>query len=99
MESKTIKPFKINNHPPKNVITANALISIILLYSAKKNKANPIEEYSTLKPLTSSLSASGRSKGALFVSAKILTKNIKKRGNKGMIKKNKALKSYYTHKV
>ena len=89
MEFKTTKSSKINNQPPKNVMTAKALINIILLYSAKKNKAKPIEEYSTLKPLTSSLSASGRSKGALLVSAKILTKNIKKRGNRGMIKKTK----------
>lgn len=38
----------IEYHPPKNKITVNAHISIILLYSAKKNKANPIAEYSTL---------------------------------------------------
>jgi len=36
-------------------------------YSARKNNANPILAYSTLKPETSSDSASGKSKGALFV--------------------------------
>lgn len=56
-------------------------------YSAKKNKANPILEYSTLKPDTSSDSASGKSKGALLVSARIDIKNIKNKGKKGTTKK------------
>ena len=56
-------------------------------YSAKKKRAKPILAYSTLKPETNSDSASGRSNGALFVSAKIDTKNIKNKGKKG-IKKN-----------
>lgn len=55
-------------------------------YSARKNKANPMLAYSTLKPETSSDSASGKSKGALFVSAKIETKNIRNRGKKGIKK-------------
>jgi|TARA_B100000768_G_scaffold179470_1_gene197211 hypothetical protein len=55
-------------------------------YSAKKNKANPILAYSTLKPETSSDSASGKSKGALFVSAKIEIKNIRHNGEKGIKK-------------
>jgi hypothetical protein len=69
--------------PPKNRITVNTLIIIIEQYSAKKNKANPILEYSTLKPDTSSDSASGKSKGALFVSANMLTINIKNNGKNG----------------
>ena len=69
--------------------TVNVLIKIMEQYSARKNRANPIEAYSTLKPETSSDSASGRSKGARFVSARILTKNIKKRGKKGTAKKTK----------
>jgi hypothetical protein len=69
------------------MITVKALIRIIEQYSAKKNKANPIDAYSTLNPDTSSDSASGKSKGARFVSAKILTRNIKKRGRKGIAKK------------
>lgn len=46
-------------------------------------------EYSTLNPETSSDSASGKSNGALLVSAKILIKNIKNKGNNGMTKNTK----------
>jgi hypothetical protein len=56
-----------------------------LPYSPKKNIANKIEEYSTLYPATSSASASGKSKGERFVSAKIEIKKIKDKGNKGKI--------------
>jgi len=77
----------VDNHPPKNIKTVKRLIKIIEPYSAKKNKANPILAYSTLKPETSSDSASGKSKGARFVSARIETKNIKKSGKKGTQKK------------
>jgi len=42
------------------------------------------EEYSTLKPATNSASASGKSNGALFVSASIVIKNITESGNKGI---------------
>jgi|TARA_B110000503_G_scaffold65960_1_gene103531 hypothetical protein len=74
------RTIKQDNQPPKNKMTVKALIKIIELYSARKNKANPILPYSTLKPETSSDSASGRSKGARLVSASILTRNIKKSG-------------------
>ena len=56
---------------------------MILPYSAKKNIANNIEEYSTLYPATNSASASGRSNGDLFVSAKETIKNKIHNGNKG----------------
>lgn len=46
------------------------LINRILLYSAKKNKTNPLAEYSVLKPDTSSDSPSAKSKGVRLVSAK-----------------------------
>lgn len=46
-----------------------------------------MEAYSTLNPETSSDSASGKSKGARFVSAKMLTRNIRKSGTKGITKK------------
>ena len=59
---------------------------MIELYSAKKNNAKPILEYSTLNPDTSSDSASGKSNGARFVSANIDIKNIKKSGNAGIAK-------------
>lgn len=58
-------------------------INNILLYSPKKNIAKIIAEYSTLYPATSSASASGKSKGALFVSANIDIKKIIVHGNKG----------------
>jgi len=77
----------IDNQPPMKINTVSMLIAIMEPYSAKKNKAKPILEYSTLNPETSSDSASGRSNGARFVSAKIDTKNIKNRGRKGTIKK------------
>jgi len=71
------------NHPPKNNIAKIADIKIILLYSAKKNIAKIIEEYSVLYPATSSASASVKSKGVRFVSANIETKKIKAQGSKG----------------
>jgi hypothetical protein len=55
----------------------------ILLYSAKKNSANVIAEYSTLKPATNSASASGKSNGARFVSANREIKKITHDGNNG----------------
>lgn len=38
----------IGNQPPKKRIAVSALINNILVYSPKKNRANPIAEYSTL---------------------------------------------------
>jgi len=55
----------------------------IFEYSPNENSANPIDEYSTLYPETSSASASGRSKGCLFVSAKAEVKNNKNKGKNG----------------
>jgi hypothetical protein len=88
---KTIFKLKKNSsqsrlyvsHPPRNSITNKADISRILLYSPKKNIANMIEEYSTLYPATSSASASGKSNGDLFVSAKIEIKKIIANGKSG----------------
>jgi hypothetical protein len=73
-----------DNQPPKNRITLSKDISIICPYSAKKNKAKVIAEYSTLKPDTNSDSPSDKSNGALFVSAKEEIKNIIKAGNSGI---------------
>ena len=67
------------------MLTANNDMNIILPYSEMNHKAKGAAEYSVLNPDTSSLSASGRSKGALFVSATILIKNIKNNGSKGKI--------------
>ena len=46
---------------------------IRLMYSARKNSPNRIEEYSVLNPPTSSPSASARSNGARLVSPTIDT--------------------------
>jgi hypothetical protein len=71
-----INPKKLNggSHPPKNKIEFIELIINIFAYSPKANNAKPIAEYSTLYPETSSASASGKSKGCLFVSANAETK-------------------------
>jgi len=92
---ETFKPRKkgsrknkkeVVNHPPRNIVTVKVLIKIIDPYSARKKRAKPILAYSTLKPETSSLSASGKSNGARLVSARIEIKNIKNKGKNGMIK-------------
>ena len=57
----------------------------MLAYSARKKKTNITAACSVIKPLTSSDSASARSKGALFVSATDPIKKIKYRGNNGII--------------
>jgi hypothetical protein len=71
------------SQPPRKKSALRADLRIILLYSARKNSAKPIAEYSTLYPDTSSASASGRSKGCRFVSASVVTKKIRKIGNSG----------------
>lgn len=68
-------------HAPRNSTVTIALVSIMFAYSPRKNKAKPIDEYSTWYPATNSLSASGKSKGCLLVSAKRETKNIISIGN------------------
>jgi hypothetical protein len=73
------------SQPPKKIRTFNKDISIMCPYSAKKNNAKVIAEYSTLNPDTNSDSPSDKSKGALFVSARDETKNIINAGNKGTI--------------
>src|SRR6056297_2396841 len=55
--------------PPRKRVTAIAETRKIFVYSARKNMANRIAEYSVIKPETSSDSPSGKSKGALFISA------------------------------
>lgn len=77
----------IGNQPPKKSITIELHIRIILQYSAKKKRVKVMDEYSTLKPLTNSDSASGRSKGNLLVSASILIKNRITEGQSGAKKK------------
>ena len=68
-----LAPFQIEighgaRQPPRNSVAASAETVTMLMYSARKNSANFSDEYSVWKPPTSSLSASGRSKGARLVS-------------------------------
>lgn len=69
--------------PPKNNIDIIVDIIIICEYSAKKNNANVIAEYSVLYPDTNSDSPSVKSNGARFVSANADTTNITNAGNWG----------------
>src|SRR5262249_3410240 len=62
--------------PPKNSVTAIELMTIMFMYSPRKNSAHFIDEYSVWKPATSSPSASGRSNGARFVSANAVIRKI-----------------------
>jgi hypothetical protein len=57
----------------------------MLAYSAKKKKTKITAACSVIKPLTSSDSASAKSKGALLVSAIDPIKNIINIGNNGII--------------
>jgi len=60
-------------------------IIVILAYSAKKKNTKITAACSVIKPLTSSDSASAKSKGALFVSATAPIKKIINMGNSGIM--------------
>ena len=62
--------------PDQNKATNKKDIDNIFKYSPKKKKAKGKDAYSTLYPATNSASASGKSNGARFVSAKTLIMNI-----------------------
>ena len=64
---------RIGSQPPRKNRVVMKDIRMMWIYSARKNRANVILEYSTLYPDTSSDSPSGRSKGVLLVSARIET--------------------------
>ena len=66
-----------DNHPPKKTIDATIDTMSIFAYSLIKKMDHLKPENSVIQPATSSDSASGISKGVLFVSAKPDTKNIK----------------------
>src|SRR5512145_2176172 len=55
--------------PPRNSVVVTAQTVTMLAYSAMKNVAYFILEYSVQKPETSSVSASGRSNGVRLISA------------------------------
>jgi len=82
---KFIRELPINKYPPINNMLVNIHIKTILPYSAKKKNTNTTAACSVINPLTSSDSASAKSKGALLVSATEPMKNIINIGNKGNI--------------
>src|SRR5215470_16912446 len=65
------------NHPPSHNVTAIDDTAIIAEYSARKNNDQRKPLYSVWNPAVSSDSASGRSKGARFVSATMATAKMK----------------------
>ena len=73
------------NQPPQNNNASKFDINKIFVYSPKKKYANGNPECSVLYPETSSDSASGRSKGDLFVSANPHSRKIRNAGNSGII--------------
>src|SRR5271154_6356729 len=70
------------SQPPRNKMVVVALSKIILAYSPRKKRAKLIEEYSVLKPPTSSDSPSGKSNGCRLVSARAEIKKTTNIGNK-----------------
>src|ERR1700684_1286428 len=64
------------SQPPRNRIAASADMVVMATYSPSMNIMYGLEEYSTMKPATSSDSASTRSKGGRLVSASAETKKI-----------------------
>src|ERR1041384_4782406 len=79
--TETPGPFQ----PPKNIVVASIETVNMLTYSAIKNSANFKALYSVWKPATSSVSASGRSKGTRLVSAKAEIRNTIKPKNCGIM--------------
>src|SRR6202020_206356 len=71
------------SQPPKNRMVASAHIVVIATYSPSMNKRYGVEPYSTMKPATSSDSASTRSNGGRLVSASAETKKMMNIGNRG----------------
>src|SRR5438477_10899903 len=71
------------SQPPKNRIVAIAHIVVIATYSPSMNNRYGVEPYSTMKPATSSDSASTRSNGVRLVSASAEMKKMTNIGNSG----------------
>jgi len=82
-KSGKIETKKNGAQPPRNNITNKLDINNMFEYSAKKNIAKIIDEYSVLYPATNSASASVKSNGVRFVSASIEIKKIIAHGNNG----------------
>src|SRR3569833_2025586 len=71
-----------DSQPPRNRMLIRPQSSMTFMYSARKNSRKGPEEYSTKKPATSSDSASSRSKGGRWVSARDETKKMISIGNR-----------------
>src|SRR5947209_2934931 len=71
------------SQPPRNMMVAIAHIVVMATYSPSINNRYGVEPYSTMKPATSSDSASTRSNGGRLVSASAETKNTMNIGNSG----------------
>src|SRR5580700_10562028 len=71
------------SQPPRNRIVAMAHMVQTATYSPSMNIMYGVEPYSTMKPATSSDSASTRSNGGRLVSASAETKKITSIGNSG----------------
>src|SRR3954464_9226088 len=71
------------SQPPRNRIVAMAHIVVMATYSPSMKSRYGVEPYSTMKPATSSDSASTRSKGGRLVSANAEMKKMMKIGNSG----------------
>src|SRR5580704_12165795 len=71
------------SQPPRNRMVAIAHIVVIATYSPSMNIMYGVEPYSTIKPATSSDSASTRSNGGRLVSAIAEMKKITSIGNSG----------------
>src|SRR5580704_16215278 len=71
------------SQPPRKSTVPRAHMSRTETYSPRKNRRKGVEEYSTWNPATSSDSASARSKGGRFVSARAETKNTTNIGRSG----------------
>src|ERR1700716_779822 len=71
------------SQPPRNRIVALAHIVVIATFSPRMNNRYGVEPYSTMKPATSSDSASTRSNGGRLVSASAETYKITNIGNSG----------------
>ena len=73
-----------DSQPPRKNIETIAETRIMLAYSARKNSAKPMPEYSVMCPATISDSPSGMSNGERLVSARAEMKNTTNIGNSGM---------------
>src|SRR5271170_2238801 len=71
------------SQPPRNRIVPIAHMVAMATYSPSMNIMYGVEPYSTMKPATSSDSASTRSNGGRLVSASAETKKITSVGNSG----------------